>query len=92
MSVSLESRMLQTRAQPLKISLGAQSVTITAPAVDYDEKANLVTPMGSKTFTIDLAQGETVTLPLEVEWQFHGTYSGQDFPTLVCGGDITLER
>ena len=91
-SVQLESRMLHTRAQPLKISLGTQSVTITAAAVDYDEKENLITPMGSKTFTIDLAQGETVTLPLEVEWQFQGTYSGQEFPVLSCCGEITLER
>lgn len=91
-SVNLESRMLHTRAQPLKFTLGTQSVTITAAAVDYDEKENLITPMGSKTFTIDLAQGETVTLPLEVEWQFQGTYSGKEFPVLSCGGDITLER
>ena len=91
-SVKLESRMLHTRAQPLKISLGTQSVTITAAAVDYDEKEQLITDMGSKTFTVDLAQGETVTLPLEVEWQFQGTYSGKEFPTLNCGGDITLER
>ncbi len=91
-SVSLESRMLHTIAQPLTISLGTQSVTITAAAVDYDERELLVSPMGSKTFTIDLAQGESVTLPLEVEWQFRGRYSGEDFPTLGCGGDITLER
>ena len=91
-SVKLESRMLHTRAQPLKISLGTQSVTITAAAVDYDEKENLISDMGSKTFAIDLAQGETKTLPLEVEWQFQGTYSGKDFPVLSCGGDITLER
>ena len=92
MSVKLESRMLHTRAQPLKISLGTQSVTITATAVDYEEKENLVSDMGSKTFTIDLAQGETATLPLEVEWQFQGTYSGKDFPVLSCSGDISLER
>ena len=91
-SVKLESRMLHTRAQPLKICLGTQSVTITAAAVDYDEKENLVSDLGSKTFTVDLAQGETVTVPLEVEWQFQGTYSGKDFPVLSCGGDIILER
>ena len=91
-SVKLESRMLHTRAQPLKITLGTQSVTITAAAVDYDEKENLISDMGSKTFTIDLVQGETVTLPLEVEWQFQGTYSGKDFPVLSCGGEVTLER
>lgn len=91
-SVSLESRMLHTIAQPLTISLGTQSATFNASAVDYDEKELLISPIGSKTFTIDLAQGESLTLPLSVEWQFRGTYSGEDFPSLVCGGDITLER
>ena len=91
-SVSLESRMLHTIAQPLTISLGTQSATFNASAVDYDEKELLISPIGSKTFTIDLAQGESLTIPLSVEWQFRGTYSGEDFPSLVCGGDITLER
>ena len=91
-NVSLESRTLQTIAQPLNIRLGTQSVTITAAAVDYEDRELIVSPIGSKTFTIDLAQGESVTLPLEVEWQVHGRYSGEDFPTLSCGGDITLER
>ena len=91
-SVSLESRMLHTISQPLKISLGTLSGTIQAPAVDYDERELLITPMGSKTFTIDLAQGESTTLPVEVEWEFRGSYSGKEFPTLSCGGEITLER
>ena len=91
-SVSLESRMLHTIAQPLTISLGTQSATFNASSVDYDERELLISPIGSKTFTIDLAQGESLTLPLSVEWQFRGTYSGEDFPSLVCGGDITLER
>ena len=91
-SVSLESRMLHTIAQPLTISLGTQSATFNASPVDYDEKELLISPIGSKTFTIDLAQGESITLPLSVEWQFRGTYSGEDFPSLSCGGDITLER
>ncbi len=91
-SVSLESRMLQTIAQPLTISLGTQSVTITAAPVDYNEKELRISPIGSKTFTIDLVQGESLTLPLEVEWQFRGKYSGEEFPTLSCSGEITLER
>ena len=50
------------------------------------------TVIGTKTFTVDLAPGESKTLLLGVEWGYGGTYSGIQLDSIECGGNITLSR
>lgn len=76
----------------LTVKLGDQSASAVVPAINLDTDTEVITELGTLTFTIDLAEGQTKTLPLEAIWYFGGTYSGKDLPTVTCGGDITLKR
>lgn len=76
----------------LVISLGDQSASATVPALNLETDKEVTTDLGTVTFTVAISEGQTVTLPLSAVWHFGGTYSGQDLPTVTCGGDITLKR
>ena len=85
-------------AKSLNVMVGGQYVSLDVPAVDYSGKEALSTPIGSHTFTLSLADGESNSFPVAVEWQFHGSYGkdeeGNPIPVDVveCGGYIDLSR
>ena len=94
-TVSCNTFGLQTNElyQGIGVSLNGVAKTMTQPGFNYDGSAgkkNIV--FGSCTFTVDCAVGSSVTVPLAVEWQFGGTYSGKTLDVLECGGQITITR
>lgn len=88
--VSIDSYSLHLAAVPnsVNLSLGGQFVSLDAPAVDYDGRAAINTPIATKTFTVDLADAP---YSLAVEWHFGGTYGGQQLDVIECGGTIKLD-
>ena len=56
------------------------------------------TELGRATFTVPLSQGESRSWPLQVEWQFNGTYgrnedgSPKEIRSITCDGMISLTR
>lgn len=60
--------------------------------MDYDGAEAINTVLAEKTFTVDLAQGESDSLTLAVEWHFGGTYGDVELPVIECGGSINLSR
>ena len=42
--------------------------------------------------TVDLPESGSITLPLQVEWHFGGSYSGTALDVIECGGNVTLSR
>ena len=92
--VILDSYSLHLQAVPnsVNINLGGQYVSLGAPAVDYDGSAALSTELASKTFTVDLAEGQADSFSLAVEWHFGGTYGEVELPVIECGGTIGLSR
>lgn len=83
---------LQAVSNAVNINLGGQYVSLNAPAVDYDGTAALSTELASKTFTVDLAEGQAEDFSLAVEWHFNGTYGQIELPVIECGGTISLSR
>lgn len=92
--IILDSYSLHIQAVPnsVNINLGGQYVSLSAPAVDYDGSAALSTELASKTFTVDLAEGQADSFSLAVEWHFGGTYGDVELPVIECGGTIGLSR
>lgn len=83
---------LQGVANSVNINLGGQYVSLDAPAVEYDGSEKLTTELASKTFTVDLAEGQSDNLSLAVEWHFGGSYGNMELPVLECGGTVSLAR
>lgn len=76
----------------LNVSVGDQYASSSTPAVDYDGNEQLSTVLGSTTHTLNLAQGQSSSFTMAVEYHFGGTYSGQELPVIECGGSIQLSR
>ena len=93
-AVSVNSYSLHLVAVPkaVNLNLGGQYTSLDAPAIDYDGSGSINTPLASKTFTVDLSEGESTSLHLDVVWSFGGTYQELELPSIECGGDISLSR
>lgn len=76
----------------LNVSVGDQYASSNTPAVDYDGNEQLSTVLGSTTHTLNLAQGQSSSFTMAVEYHFGGTYSDQELPVIECGGSIQLSR
>ena len=86
---------LITTATPgaLQVSVDGQYVSLGSPAIENDGTTGLaMTEINSHTFQVPLTSGDIRTVPVQVVWQYRGTYSGVDLPTIECGGNITLTR
>ena len=93
-SVSIVSYSLHLSALPgaVNLSLDGQYLSMDGPAVEYDGTGSITTGVGNRSFTVDLASGETRDLHLDVVWNFGGTYQEVELPAIECGGGITLSR
>ena len=92
-SVSCESHSAFFSAHQVHLMLGEQTASLTQPAINVEENVRTVTPFGSCSFTVDLPDSGSLTLPLAVEWQCGGiTYTGTTFDVIECGGNVVLSR
>ena len=93
-TVSLISYSIHLNAMPnaVNIGLNGQYASLGAPAVNYDGSSQIVTTLASKSFPVELRQGDSRTLDLQVEWQFGGTYGDMVIPAIECGGNFTVSR
>ena len=57
--------------------------------LEYYDAGTLI---NNRTFTVPLTGGETRSIPVEVVWNYRGTYGGTYLDTIECGGNITLSR
>ena len=83
------------RATPgaLQVSVDGQYVSLGSPAIENDGTTGLaMTQINSHTFQVPLTSGDIRTVPVQVVWQYRGSYSGVDLPTIECGGSITVTR
>ncbi len=94
-TVYLNSYSIHVNALPDKVNVGlnGQYVTLDSPAINYDGNTQLLTTeLGSQSFTVQLPQGNSRDLDLQVEWHWGGTYGGESIPVIECGGRFTVER
>ena len=81
----------------LAIRLGDESHRLYANEIQSDLNQPQSTELGRYTYSIPLAKGETVSLPLSAVWEFGGTYGDGyghtvDIPSIRCEGTVMLSR
>ncbi len=76
----------------LHISVGSQYQTLGTPGINYTSNENHVTTLGSATFTFGMSDGQSAVLPVNVMWEFNGSYHDMPIDNIECGGSITLAR
>ena len=76
----------------VNVSVGESYVSANAPAVDIDDNRAHQTLLATTEHVINLADGERRSFPVQVEYQFGGTYQQQELPVIECGGAIELKR
>ncbi len=92
--VYLDSYSLQiTEARnSLNVSVGDSYQSADTPTVNWEQNVRLETLMAVTEHVIPLADGETQTFPVQVEYHFGGVYMKKDLPVIECGGPISLSR
>ena len=88
MSASLYSPSLSSKANPVTFTCGGQSGSVTAPSIQGSGTTNL----GSKTFTLNLAQGQSSSINMGVSWLFNGTYSGKSIDSVSAFNTVYVSR
>ena len=94
-TVTLNSYSIYVNSLPnaLNIGLNGQYVSLESPDIHYDSNtAMLSTQLGSQSFTVQLPEGSSRDLDLQVEWHWGGKYGGVDIPVIECGGSFTVTR
>lgn len=76
----------------VNVSVGESYVTANAPAVDIDDNGAHQTLLATTEHVVNLSDGESRSFPVQVEYQFGGTYQQQELPVIECGGAIELKR
>ena len=76
----------------VNVSVGESYVTANAPAVDIDDNSAHQTLLATTEHVVNLADGESRSFPVQVEYQFGGVYQQQELPVIECGGAIELKR
>ena len=82
----------------LYISLGGDYQALQANDIFAESNAFQTSELGRYQFSAVLPAGTQLSLPLEVRWEFNGTY-GKDgdgnpifLPELTCGGQVSFAR
>ena len=81
----------------LAIRLGEESHRMYANEIQSDLNQPQSTELGRYTYSVPLAKGETISLPLSAVWEFGGTYGDGyghtvEIESLRCEGTVTLSR
>ena len=84
-------------SHPLVIKLGDNYQSLDATAIETSSNKKQSTELGRYTFTVPLAAGESLSLPLSCVWEFIGTYmndakSPVEIYKISCEGTISLKR
>ena len=94
-TVYVDSYSLYTTAAPevLNISVDNQYISLASPAIEYDgTDGQRSTMINSRTFTVNLGAGESRSIPVQIVWNYRGTYGETYMDTIECGGNISLSR
>lgn len=92
-SVDLEHYALYTVAgKTLNIAVNGNYQTVNVEAISYDGANQTKTTLGSIAVPVEIASGQTLQIPIQIEWHFGGTYGGKEVNIIESGGYITLER
>lgn len=76
----------------VNVSVGDSFVSTNAPAIDIDDNSQHESLLATTEHVVNLADGESRSFPVQVEYQFGGVYMNLELPVIECGGPIELTR
>ena len=82
----------------LYITVNGETKQLQSPEIDYSGSALSKTELNHATFSIAVASGQSITLPMEVRWNFNGIYgvdengNPNELPTITASETFTLVR
>lgn len=91
-SLECYSLYVNSSANALRFTVNGGSSAMNMPAISSDSTELVRTELGSKTFTVNIADGNTVTVPVSVEWFFGGVYSEVQLDVVTASTNVTLSR
>ena len=77
---------------PVNIMVGDQYASIYGTRIRSDSYDYQETKLAERTFTLDLSQGESKNIWINVAYEYGGTYFGVRLDSIECGGNVTLSR
>ena len=77
---------------PVNIMVGDQYASIYGTRIRSDSYDYQETKLAERTFTLDLSQGESTNIWINVAYEYGGTYFGVRLDSIECGGNVTLSR
>ncbi len=83
-SGSIQSYSLQVISEPVTVSLGGYSTTVSGNAINVSDDSYAVTSLF--TASLDVPTGTTGNL--SATWNFQGSYSGVSLPTVTATGYV----
>ena len=93
-SVSVISYSLVTAAFPDRVHIGlnGQYISLGAPAINYTGAQQISSLLNDYTFTVNLSDGQSASLPLSVVWDYRGSYGEMQIDSIECGGTVSFSR
>lgn len=91
-TVKLEHYQLNTGSRNVTVSLAGNSESFYGPEIQYNDGGFRSTEMGSRSFVINLAPGETASPVLYAGWSYNGSYSGTQLNVIEVNGNINISR
>jgi VCBS repeat-containing protein len=76
----------------LKLTVDGSTVVLDMPAINVEGQSLAQTHVVSRTFTVNVAKGQSANVAIEAEWFFGGQYSGAQLDTILCSGTAYLAR
>lgn len=83
---------INASANALRFTINGNSASMNMPAISSDSTELVLTDLGSKSFTVNLADGESLTVPISVEWMFGGVYSDVQLDVVTASTSAALSR
>ena len=76
----------------LEISVGDDGTAMDVAALNITTNQEVTTELGTYEFTVNAPAGKITLIPLKVNWNYGGIYSGTQLDVITAEGDITIER
>lgn len=76
----------------LEIGVGDDGTAMDTPALNIDTEQEVTTELGTYEFTVNAPIGKITLVPLTVNWNYGGVYSGTQLDVISAKGDMTINR
>lgn len=91
-TVSINSSAFNTIPGYVNMAVNGVFTTVPSAGVNYNDATYVAHELATQTFIIDIADGSSISVPIDISWAWGGNYAGQYIDTFECGGMFTIVR